>query len=261
MKTILEKIKGPKFLVDKVEHLFNMRVQYKCSKTIFWGGQVEESLKRSDDTKAKLIEAAGQVFAERGFRAATVREICSCAGTPLGSMNYHFRDKLGLYTAVLEHAYRSANKKYPPDMGLGDGATPEEKLRAYVRSFLLGTLDESVPAWHMKLILQEVSDPAGALDHLVQNFIQPDQQYLAGILRDVLEEDDAAGGEESDLIFLCRLSVVGQCLCYFTGRHIVKDIHPRSFDPADIERIADHITQFSLAGIQLLSKGRPARLS
>ena len=90
---------------------------------------VEESLNRSEETKAKLIEAAGQVFAERGFRSATVREICSRAGTPLGSMNYHFRDKIGLYTAVLEHAFRSANEKYPPDLGIGDGATPEEKLR------------------------------------------------------------------------------------------------------------------------------------
>ena len=55
----------------------------------------------------------------------------------------------------------------------------------------------------MKLIFQEVSDPAGALDHLVQSYILPDQEYLAGILREVLEEDDAAGGEESDFIFLC----------------------------------------------------------
>jgi AcrR family transcriptional regulator len=229
-------------------------------KKTFLGVMVEESLKRSEDTKAKLIEAAGQVFAESGFRSATVREICSRAGTPLGSVNYHFRDKMGLYTAVIEHAYRSAHEKYPPDSGIENGATPDEKLRAYVRSFLLGILDQSVPAWHMKLILQEVFDPAGALDHLVQNFIQPDQQYLVGILREMLGEEDAVGGEESDFIFLCRLSVVGQCLCYFTGRHVIEGMHPKSFNPADIERIADHITQFSLAGIQSLSKGRPAPL-
>jgi len=52
-------------------------------------------------TREKLIEAAGQVFAERGFQEATVREICSRAGTNGAAVNYHFGDKLGLYTEVL----------------------------------------------------------------------------------------------------------------------------------------------------------------
>lgn len=219
---------------------------------------MEESVTRGEETKAKLIEAAGQVFAERGFRAATVREICRRAGTPLGAMNYHFRDKKGLYTAVLEHSFQSATEKYPPTLGIEDGATPEEKLRAYILSFLLGILDEGVPAWHMKLIFQEVSEPAGALDHLVQSYILPDHNYLLGILREMLEEGRASDGEGSDFIFLCAMSVVGQCMCYFTGRRVIRAIHPKSFNPADIERIADHVTQFSLAGIQLLSKRREA---
>ncbi len=73
-----------------------------------------------DRTKARLIEAAGEVFARRGFRSATVREICSRAGVHVGAVNYHFRDKEGLYTAVLDHLHQTAVKKYPPDLGLGE---------------------------------------------------------------------------------------------------------------------------------------------
>lgn len=49
------------------------------------------------------------------------------------------------------------------------------------------------------------------------------------------------------------MSIIGQCLHHFTARRIISALGPKSFDPADIERIADHITRFSLSGIQEVS--------
>ncbi len=59
-------------------------------------------------TRDKLIEAAGHVFAERGYRAATIREICRRAGANVAAVNYTFGDKMGLYTEVLRHSVRAA---------------------------------------------------------------------------------------------------------------------------------------------------------
>ena len=58
----------------------------------------------SDRTRANMVEAAGKLFARDGFHGVTVREICAAAGASLSALNYHFRDKDGLYREVLEVA-------------------------------------------------------------------------------------------------------------------------------------------------------------
>lgn len=213
------------------------------------------SLNKDEETKDRLIQAAGEVFAESGFRSATVREICARAGTHVGAVNYHFRDKEGLYAAVIDYTHQSMIKKYPPDFGLRDGATPEEKLRAFIRSFLLRILDEGVPAWHGKLMAQETVEPTNALGQLIKNSIGPLFYFLEDVLRELLGGGKMGNEAEDETAFLCAMSIVGQCLHYFTGRRVIEALHPKSFDPADIDRIANHITRFSLAGIRELAEG------
>src|SRR5260370_972812 len=55
-------------------------------------------------TRAQLLEAAGQVFAEKGVDRATGKEICERAGANTAAINYHFGGMEGLYSAVIEEA-------------------------------------------------------------------------------------------------------------------------------------------------------------
>ena len=55
-----------------------------------------------DRTRARLLDVATQVFAESGYYAATIRDIAQHAGTNVAAVNYHFGDKLSLYTEILE---------------------------------------------------------------------------------------------------------------------------------------------------------------
>ncbi|HUE39042.1 MAG TPA: TetR family transcriptional regulator, partial [Candidatus Binatia bacterium] len=57
--------------------------------------------RRNGGTRARLIAAAGELFAERGFRATTARDIAQRAGVNLAAANYYFGSKKELYLEVL----------------------------------------------------------------------------------------------------------------------------------------------------------------
>src|SRR5579863_9420821 len=87
----------------------------------------------ADLTRNKLIEAAGHVFAERGYRSATIREIWRRAGANVAAVNYTFGDKMGLYTEVLRQSVRMAQN---PEMAasLDERLSPEETIRGVIRA-------------------------------------------------------------------------------------------------------------------------------
>ena len=58
-------------------------------------------------TPERILEAAGEIFGREGFKAATIRRIAETANANVASINYHFRDKEGLYAAVLEHLFNT----------------------------------------------------------------------------------------------------------------------------------------------------------
>ena len=210
---------------------------------------------KSQETRGRLLEAAGQTFAEHGFRAATVREICRRARANVAAVNYHFRGKKGLYEAVLRHWAGIALQKYPLTLGLRDGAPAEERLRTFIRAFLFRLTDKGRPAWHGRLLAREMVEPTGALDRLVRELMRPMYERLAGILRELLGR--RASGET---IRLCAFSILGQGTFYRHCKAVIHRLHPRQrFDTKDIERLAEHIAEFSVQAIQQLAKRKESR--
>jgi AcrR family transcriptional regulator len=215
---------------------------------------MKDTVIQSDDTKARLIMAAGEEFALHGYRDATVRDICRRAGAHVGSVNYHFRDKEGLYKAVLAYSHQSAIQKYPSDMGVDANAAPEKRLYAIVRSLLLRILADGLPAWHGKLMAQEMANPTGLMQHLVQSAIRPLHAQMGGIIQELFQKEGVTIEFDSTTVFLSAMSIVGQCLHHFKAKQIIETLRPRTFDPADIEILADHITRFSIGGIGAMAK-------
>ncbi len=201
------------------------------------------------ETQYRILEAAGEIFAESGFRNATVREICKQAGVNLAAVCYHFGDKEGLYFEVLRYWHDESLKKYPMDSAQDKEFPPEERLRNFIRLFLLRMLDKGKPAWFGKLIAREMREPTAAFDRLVDEVVRPFYGVLEGIIEEIVEDP---GSEET--LRLCCESIVSQCVRYEIKpvmlRMFQKDIYSRE----GIDRIADHIARFSLMGLKYLLK-------
>ncbi|HKW31333.1 MAG TPA: CerR family C-terminal domain-containing protein [Verrucomicrobiae bacterium] len=208
-----------------------------------------------DETRRQLLEAAGGVFAEVGFRNATVREICRRAGANVAAVNYHFGDKETLYAEVLRHSQQKAFEKYPPLLGVAADAPPEEKLRAFVRSFLLRIFDSGSTTQFGRIMSREMVEPTEALDLLLEVRIRPMADLLRGLVAEIL---DCSPDDEK--IRLCCFSVVSQCVFYHHCRTMITRLFPEQrLDASVVEQLAGHIARFSLAAMKHLPDPESAR--
>lgn len=209
-------------------------------------GAVPTAAGHHAQTRLQLLEAAGEVFAEVGFREATVREICRRAGANIAAINYHFGDKETLYLEVLRYAQKCAYETHPLVPGVRADAPADEKLRAYIHSFLRRIFDKDRTAWHGRLMSREMIEPTKALDLLVNERMQPLAATLWLIVAELLHCPP-----QDERVRLCASSVVSQCVFYHHCRPVLERLHSSLIpkDDAGLERLAEHITQFSLAAI------------
>src|SRR6202163_4022049 len=105
----------------------------------------------SDPTREKLLEVAERVFADHGYQAATVREICARAGANVAAVNYHFGDKLGLYTELLKTA--AGASEVPAIENALRAPTPEEALRRFLHAMFQQMTRADRPSWYMKVMV------------------------------------------------------------------------------------------------------------
>jgi len=85
-------------------------------------------------TKERIIAAAGEIFGQDGFKAATIRKIATAAKANVAAINYHFQDKQGLYLAVLEDTFSKGFQRFPAARNTEKDQTPEEQLRVFIQA-------------------------------------------------------------------------------------------------------------------------------
>ncbi len=213
------------------------------------------TLKTNDDTEHRLLHAAGELFAEKGFDGTSVREICQRAGAGnVAAVNYYFRDKERLYIEAVKSACSRGDENFPyPEWPAG--TAPRQKLIDFIR-VLTDRMFGSGPPWARRLFLRELSHPTEACTEFVQKVVRPNAELLGSILTELLPK---VPQRKRSLI---AFSIVGQCFFHRFAQPIVTQLvgeeEARNYDTA---LLAEHIADFSLAalGLEAGKKKRPAR--
>lgn len=205
------------------------------------------------ETRGRLLDAATRLFAEQGFRRVTVRDICREAGANIAAVNYHFGDKVGLYHEVLSAAMQTMRATTESAQAAGKGGAPEERLRAYIYVFLERVAgSRAQDGWIHQLMIREMADPTPALDLVAERVIRPRLEYLAAIVAEMLGR---ATGD--DLVKRCVLSIQAQ-IHGAMPNNLAGRLLPDLQAPGPLASLADHITAFSIAGIQAVASERAA---
>lgn len=199
------------------------------------------------DTRTRLLEAACELFAKEGYHAATVTKICQHAGANVAAVNYYFHSKANLYVEAWKYAFR----KYPwPEFSNTD-ASPEEQLRAYIHHLVKRFTEQGPQGQFTRLYLMELLNPTGLIQDVWHELVEPKRKVLLEIIRKIMGKEAIS----EDVVF-CELSIISQCRLLLTIRQCdLEYLLGEPLSPELIERFADHIAEFSLAGIRAVGKG------
>lgn len=144
---------------------------------------------RPDTTRQRLLEAAGHVFADRGFDRATGKEICERAEANSAAINYHFGSMNGLYAAVLDEAHHRLITLETLSAALEGKTDPQEKLRITLHLGVRMLLGPVAKSWVLRVLAREISSPSLAFAASSEGQAQNAQrQVRLGLIRGMVAE-------------------------------------------------------------------------
>ena len=135
----------------------------------------------SESTRAKLLDAAAEVFAEIGYHRATIRKICARAGVNGALVNYHFGDKLELYAQTLQRLVSVARIEAVL-AALNQKAPPETILREAIKARLRGVAAGDQNGWLFRILAHEIAQPTPAMTHIIESVLRPLYNQLCEVV-------------------------------------------------------------------------------
>jgi TetR/AcrR family transcriptional regulator, regulator of cefoperazone and chloramphenicol sensitivity len=205
------------------------------------GTRARGTRRDGDATRQNIIEAAGALFAERGYAETASKEITERAGTNVAAVNYHFGSREKLYITVLEEVDRRL-------IGAGvltdldeSSLTAPDKLARIIETIIGGITDGT--GWPVTLWAREILSPSPLRKVMMRNGVMPGFNILAGIVSEItgITKDRAA-------ILQCIIYSLAPCILLASATR-APDAPIRELYQLSPQRLSQNITAFALAGL------------
>ncbi|MEJ2378781.1 MAG: CerR family C-terminal domain-containing protein [Pseudolabrys sp.] len=205
----------------------------------------------SPKLRQRLIAAATEVFAEKGFSRASTREICRLAGANSAAIHYHFGDKASLYKAVCRPPNSITDV---PDALLSPQSSLREGLEAFFAP-LARLLTESClsPHRHMLLVREQVL-PSGLLNDNCVDFFRPrHEQFCRFLCR------HCGAAEPDEAIHHLAVTLGGMAMVLFIKRDFVEAFAPTLLrEGAPLEQTLRRLTDYGVTLVEAEARRRQA---
>lgn len=203
-------------------------------------------------TRQSLLTAASEIFAEKGFRDATIAAISKRAGTNVAAVNYHFGNKETLYREAWRQSFRDSMRAHPPDGGVDPKAPPRQRLAGLVVALLRRITDKNNKEFH--IVNKELANPTGLLEEVMKEEMLPLRRRIIGLMGQVL------GSQCSERqVRFCAISILSQCVIpafINMAERLGTSPEGESWEVHDIDEYAEHVITFSLAGMAAIVRER-----
>ena len=133
-----------------------------------------------NDCRANLIKIATPLFAEKGFKAVSVREIVGIAGVNISMISYYFGGKEGLYAAVLNEQFAVLQRV--ADI-VNKNVDPLKKFELYIRATVARYRQNP---YLLRFYTSELTNPTPCFETIVKPAIQGVVKVLLEFIGDGL---------------------------------------------------------------------------
>lgn len=199
------------------------------------------------ETRERIVEAAGRIFARTGYADATAKSIAKRARVSLTSINYHFEGRQGLYRAVLIEAHaRLISLTDLRDLAASK-SPPAAKLEALIGQLVWQAT--SPPAgWHMDVLAREILAPSPHIGALFETAVPAKLEIVIRVLSEITSIPP-----HEPALLRCFLSTLAPCIMLLlVARGAPGPLHDLRSMPADV--ITRHLVSFALAGLKAISR-------
>lgn len=197
-------------------------------------------------TRRRILLAAGQLFAERGYADTTSKAICELAQCNMAAVNYHFGSREGLYRALLKDMHKHLISYDQLEQLARSELDPRDKLAQLIDALTLNVANGQ--RWQARLWARELLAPSAFLAELIDQEAMPKVRLVMGLLGEITgipEHDPAA--------LRCLFSMMAP---YLTLQVISREIPTplTHLFEQPTEDLARHMKLFALAGLEAVAR-------
>jgi AcrR family transcriptional regulator len=198
----------------------------------------------SFSTRERILGAAEELFASRGFAGASLRQVTSTANVNLAAVNYHFGSKDKLIEEVFRRRLDDLNgRRMDALAALGDEAGLEDVLDAFIRPALDLSLQRDGGSAFVRVLARAYAEHDGQLrKFLSDNYGHVLKQFAAAFARRLPHLD------KQELYW--RLDIVAGALTYAMADFGVIQRKDGVSEQQHRERAASHLIRFAVAGLR-----------